>query len=384
MHVNHPARLTTGTQIATATPTVGLTVLTTAHDIADSRLHRHVNALNARDVSVGVIASGLERNAPHGAAQLRLLKRRGGLNRVVAALVEPLRIAGPLMVIDPEAIPAAWFATRLRRTALVVDLHEDYLAVSRDRPWAIGPLGRLARGLLRAVYAAASRAELTLVADDHLPPYRARRRLVVRNLPSPDPLGTVDTPLEPLPRAIYIGDLRPSRGVWTMLDAIAGAPEWSLDLVGPLNEVATEDFGRRVVDLGLVGRVRWHGRLPPDEAWALAKGAWCGLALLDPTPAYQAAMPTKVYEYLACGIPVLATPLPRVAHLLAWSDAGRIVADARDATATLRHWSRHPAAVLHHRSAAHAWARTQLAGQTPFDDAARAIRDVLTIPRGKP
>jgi len=33
--------------------------------------------------------------------------------------------------------------------------------------------------------------------------------------------------------------------------------------------------------------------------------------MLQPTPAFVEAMPSKIYEYLASGLPVLSTRLPR-------------------------------------------------------------------------
>ena len=71
-------------------------------------------------------------------------------------------------------------------------------------------------------------------------------------------------------------------------------------------------------------------------------GAWAGLLLLDQTPAFRGAMPSKLHEYLACGLPVVATPLPRVAALLEETGAGVVVDDAEAAGAVLRSWAADP------------------------------------------
>ena len=89
----------------------------------------------------------------------------------------------------------------------------------------------------------------------------------------------------------------------------------------------------------VAGRVRLHGRQPPESAWRIASGAAVGLALLEDTPAFRAALPTKVYEYLAAGMAVLATPLPRVERLLAEAGAGEVVRNAAEAARFLRHWA---------------------------------------------
>ena len=52
------------------------------------------------------------------------------------------------------------------------------------------------------------------------------------------------------------------------------------------------------------------GPLPHFEAMAVVAGASVGFSLLHDLPNYRASMPTKVIEYLAMGVPVVASDLP--------------------------------------------------------------------------
>jgi glycosyltransferase involved in cell wall biosynthesis len=45
----------------------------------------------------------------------------------------------------------------------------------------------------------------------------------------------------------------------------------------------------------------------PSEVAACAVAADVGLSFIAPTPSKQASSPTKIAEYLACGLPVVAT-----------------------------------------------------------------------------
>jgi glycosyltransferase involved in cell wall biosynthesis len=270
-------------------------------------------------------------------------------------------------------VPAAWLCARLRRQPLVVDVHEDYLAVLADRSWAGASVGLAAQGVVRLANVLAARADLTVLADTHVPPQNSRQPLVLRNMP--DRAGNASSaPLEPLPRALYVGDVRRSRGLWTMLAALEQAPGWSLDVVGP---VASSDAGI-LADWQkrspAANRVRFHGRRQPREAWALASGAWAGLVLLDDTPAFRAAVPSKLYEYLAAGLPVVATPLRRVEKVIAKSGAGVVVSDAAEAAAVLRAWSEDPSLVGELRRAARAWAQQNVLGAAPYDEFAARVR----------
>ncbi len=87
------------------------------------------------------------------------------------------------------------------------------------------------------------------------------------------------------------------------------------------------------------------GRRPPTRAWEHASGAWCGLLLLADTPAFAEAMPSKLGEYLACGLPVITTDLRRQAAVVRDSGAGVVVPAGGDESVgeavaqVLRDWS---------------------------------------------
>lgn len=350
-----------------------VSLVTTGHDVADARLHRIVAALLRAGLTLDLVGLGDATGGPDGVAATTH-PRSGKAARAARAAVWPLRARGRvLLVVDPDAVPAAILWRSLSRgRATVVDVHEDYLALLADRSWAAGPLGRLARALAAGATGLARRADLTVVADDHVPPAWARQRLVVRNLPDlsylPDPGPRVGPP-----RAVHVGDLRRSRGLQTMVEAVAATADWSLDLVGPMSPSEQGWFLPRVEKEDLAGRVRWHGRRPPRQAWEVASGAWAGLALLDPTPAFVAAVPTKLYEYLACGLAVVASPLPRMAAIVAASGAGCTALGTEGVSATLQAWSARPELVDRHRENALRWAAAELAGPSPYDELAARV-----------
>ena len=95
--------------------------------------------------------------------------------------------------------------------------------------------------------------------------------------------------------------------------------------------------------------------------------------LLDDTPAFRAAVPSKLYEYLAAGVPVIATPLPRVEKVITESGAGVIVSDATKAAAVLRAWSDDPSLVGELRRSARAWAQQNVLGAVPYDEFAARV-----------
>lgn len=356
-----------------------------------------------------VLALGDGADGPPGVA-VRVWPRGSMLVRALRAVRLPWTARGRvLLLLDPDTLPSALLARRIRGRAVVADVHEDYAALLRDRAWVPSALrGPLTWLTVRCV-GLAGRADLTVVADDHVPPPAGatRRRLVVRNLPDlsmmPDQSLTADVSMTPggpttqdrsvrsdrplttpagksavkVRHALYVGDLRVSRGLEDMLSAVAAAPGWHLDLVGPISP-AERERADALIGPELVDRLTWHGRLPPRQAWELAAGATVGLALLHDTPAFRDAIPTKVYEYLACGLVVLATPLPRVAELLRVSGGGRTVRDAAQAGEVLRGWSaEHQGELVAHREAGLRWAGAQLHGPSQYAELASAVAGLI-------
>lgn len=317
---------------------VDVSVLTSAHDVADARLHREVAALLRAGLTVEVLGLGDPAGGPPGAT-VRTWRRAGLARRAVRAMVLPWRARGSvLLTLDPDVAATTAVRRRLsRRVRHVADVHEDYGSLLRDRGWARGVVAVAAGWLVRVAERASAGADLLVVADEHL--MGGGARLVVRNLPDatvlPDP-GAPDAE----PRALYVGDIRRSRGLYTMLEVMRRAPGWTLDLVGPVSPRDRDDLDRVLEDEPeLAARVRLHGRMPPRRSWELARGAWVGLLLLEDTPAFREAMPSKLYEYLACGLPVLTTPLPRPAALVEETGAGAVIDGPVGAAAKLRAWS---------------------------------------------
>jgi glycosyltransferase involved in cell wall biosynthesis len=86
---------------------------------------------------------------------------------------------------------------------------------------------------------------------------------------------------------------------------------------------------RAGVDLTLLGP------LPHSAAMEMVAGASVGLSLLSDLPNYRWSMPTKVIEYLAMGVPVVASDLPGTRDAVRGIDAVVLVppGDAASASA---------------------------------------------------
>jgi glycosyltransferase involved in cell wall biosynthesis len=329
---------------------IDISIISSGANLADARLHRLTRALLRAGLTVEIFAPGDAKDAPAAIIRKPLLGTSWSstslLARYYRSRIFVLRSHGRVIyAISPEAVAPTFALAKLLRKKFAVDFFEDYLRLLKDRAWArkyFGILGWIASSDTKSALWFAKRADLTTVADVQVPPFDARNRLVVRNLPDVS-LLTQSGERSATPRAIYIGDLRKSRGLHMMLDVALLASNWEFDLVGGV-ATADQEFVDRwfAENPSATTRVRFHGRLAPAQSWKLARGAWVGLSLLESTPAFIEAVPSKLYEYMSVGVASISTPLPRCIEIIEASNSGAIAATTGEVAERLNHWKNHP------------------------------------------
>ena len=329
---------------------IDISIISSGANLADARLHRLTRALLRAGLAVEIFAPGDVKDAPAAIIRNPLLgdswRNTSLLARYYRSRIFVLRSRGRVIyAISPESVAPAFGLAKLLRKKFAVDFFEDYLRLLKDRAWArkyFGIIGWIASSDTKSALWFAKRADLTTVADVQVPPFDARNRLVVRNLPDAS-LLTQSGERSATPRAIYIGDLRKSRGLHAMLDAAAIAQDWEFDFVGGV-ATTDKDFVDRwfAQNPSATSRVRFHGRLAPAQSWKLAEGAWVGLSLLESTPAFIEAVPSKLYEYMSVGVATISTPLPRCIEIIESSKSGAIAATGAEVAERLNRWQNNP------------------------------------------
>jgi glycosyltransferase involved in cell wall biosynthesis len=358
-----------------------ISIISSGASLADARLHRITNALIRSGLAVEILAPGDSADAPHGAIVRSVNQGKSFQWRLHRAFYSPWMAHGRVIYcLAPEAQITCWLASKVRRRNYCADIFEDYLTLLRDRKWAkkfFAIPGAVASLVARSGTFFTARAEVTTVADVQVPPFKAKNRIVLRNLPDASHL-TQSGALSKSPRAIYIGDVRESRGLHTMLQSVPLAPDWHFDIVGPISDheaawihlwsISNEEASTRVT---------FHGRLSPEKSWKLVQGAWVGLSLLEPTPAFIAAIPSKLYEYMSVGLATITTPLPRCAELISISGAGEIADGPESVARILERWAKHPAQIEKIRKRALIWSDENLDSEGEYGAMVDAIFSLI-------
>jgi glycosyltransferase involved in cell wall biosynthesis len=259
---------------------------------------------------------------------------------------------------DPELLPAmAILAILQPDTFLLYDIHEDLPLQFESKnylpSWARRPMAILAAWAMRlAAWAMRLAAKLfsgfapatEAIARDW-PPEATR---VVHNYPRAV-FSCPDSVPDPH-RVLYMGGLSRGRGIPLALEAMrlarARLPELRLELVGWILEPELEGEIREAEQEGWC----WHrSRIEATALAAHAAGAGIGLVTLLPQPNYLEALPTKLFEYMALGIPVLASDFPLWRRMLQESGAGRVTApEPRPLAEAILAMASDPAALLAH------------------------------------
>jgi len=225
----------------------------------------------------------------------------------------------------PDFLGFAALPEKLRGVPLLLDLHEDMPEFFRDRfPSA------LLRPLMPLV-AATARASAWL-ADELITVHEPLRRLSIERGIAPERISVVmnsadgrlfDPSRHPRRAFMVDGELRLVHhsnlqriyGLDRAIDGLARLRQdlrWRLDVYGdgPWRSQVQAAVARN----WLGERITLHGRVPIDDLPQLLAAADIGLVPSLPLPYLQYSLSTKLLEYAAMGVPIVASDLATFRH----------------------------------------------------------------------
>ena len=227
------------------------------------------------------------------------------------------RRPGLIIANDLDTLPAAFLASRIRRSPLLYDSHELFTQVPElihrkrvQKTWKVIE-GLLVPRLKHAVTVSYPIAEI----------YRRLygvRFGVVRNVPSrfnrPEK-RLVPESYQGKRLIIYQGALNVGRGLELMirtlqyLDNVIFIVAGSGDIEQELKDLVKEE--------GVEQKVDFRGRLLPDQLIPLTAACDLGISLEEDLGlSYRYALPNKLFDYIQARIPVLCSALPEMKRVV--------------------------------------------------------------------
>ncbi|WP_122088164.1 glycosyltransferase family 4 protein [Halalkalicoccus subterraneus] len=219
---------------------------------------------------------------------------------------------------DPELLLVGALLARRTDGKVIYDAHEYYPDAIYMREWIPMPIRwPLSRAFPYVESAFARELDAIITADE--PTAEAFRRrghervVTIRNFPRIESISvepSVERDHDQL--LAYVGQLSPERGLFRMLRLVAQLRETTNEDVGLwlLGEFKNDETERRAHDLiaehDLEASVRLFGRVEYEAVVSVLAATDVGLALID-TERCRRNVPTKLFEYMLAGLPVVAT-----------------------------------------------------------------------------
>jgi glycosyltransferase involved in cell wall biosynthesis len=306
--------------------------ITTVHHADDARiLHKECVSLRDAGYDVTLIAPHPEPAVIDGVRIVPI--PQAARNRVQRMAARPLAAYRAALELDadlyhfhdPDFLPYAVLLSQAGKR-VVYDVHEDVPVQIRYKEWIPAPARvAVARAFARLEAACVARIDAIVAVNDEIAERLGRHQpitAVVANYPRLDEIAPASSWDERDRAAAYVGSITRVRGACEIVDAMAHT-DTELQLGGDFKppKLRTE-----LEQSPGWARVRYLGRLERSRVAEVLASVKVGVIPLHPIDNYVDAYPVKLFEYMAAGLPIVATDIPRWREILERHDCGVCVA----------------------------------------------------------
>lgn len=314
--------------------------VTSVHRWDDIRIfEKEARSLAAAGYEVAILVSSPEYSERHG---VRFISLPTISNKWIRILVKPWIIflsvlkSGAKIVHfhDPDLLLVAWLLTFLGKK-IIYDAHEDSPAQILDKGYI--PLWArvfVSRFVERVENFATRRFTLNIGATDSIKEKFSKRGLPameIKNFPRLEEFANrtwkayLDRPLW----AGYTGGIKRVRSA-SELSKVRRSPrwksEWSFKMAGVYQDKDIQSLFEDQIRLGEIDYLGWLNR---EDLLRLMNDLRLGYLLFHPTKNHVEAEPNKLFEYMAAGVPVIASDFPKWKAIITEFKCG-VCVDSRD------------------------------------------------------
>jgi len=308
--------------------------LSSAHPPADTRIfYKECRTLAQAGYEVVLIIPHDRDEIVNGVRIRAVSKPTSRFDRMMSTVREVYRAALEEDAIiyhfhDPELIPVG-ILLKNKGKKVIYDVHEDLPRQVLTKPWIKPFLRRVVEAGAQAVekFCAHYFDRIITVTSTIAERFPENKTTIVHNYPILEEFaGTDFIPYQKRnPLVVYVGGITVIRGIKEMVNAMNLIPETlgaRLVLAGKFSPPALENDVSSMAGWSNVEYLGWQSR---DEVADLLSKARIGLVLLHPTLNYMDAFPIKMFEYMAAGIPVVASNFPLWRKIVSEIGCGLVV-----------------------------------------------------------
>jgi glycosyltransferase involved in cell wall biosynthesis len=305
--------------------------LTTAHNSTDTRIFdKEAKSLVEAGFDAGIVAHDTPERSLDGVEFYSLgtassrVERWQSIRDVVRIATEV--DAGIYHFHDPELLPVGVYLSYTTDGAIVYDVHENFSHVASMRDWIPNWASRALSTVIPVTErTAARRFDAVIAVSDWIgEPFEKAAKTVqtIHNFPKTTSMPSVNDTIETTAECTlcFVGGLTDVRGMHRMLDLLRQLVEDDVDAelwaLGSWQTDADRKAAEQFIETHELGdRVTFPGYLEYEEMFRYLESADVGLALYD-VKHCKFAIPTKFFEYLYAGLPVVTTPVTAVSEFL--------------------------------------------------------------------
>jgi glycosyltransferase involved in cell wall biosynthesis len=229
---------------------------------------------------------------------------------------------------DPELIGVG-IALKAKGKKVIYDVHEDVPRQMLSKDYMAYPIRRAMSTIAATAEAVASRTldGIVVANPDVVERFPERKTVLVQNYPILDELARVEAPdyARRGMNALYVGSLTTHRGVVEMISAMHELRKWNTARLIMGGAFSPTSFEQDAVKLEGWDLVDYRGFMTRDKVSSAMNEARVGLAVLHPVPNYTKIQPTKLFEYMAAGVPVITSDLPAWRSIIEAANCGLAV-----------------------------------------------------------
>jgi hypothetical protein len=248
---------------------------------------------------------------------------------------------------DFDTLPAGLWFGLFHHIPVIYDAHEYYAELVKPRLHGI--MGWLLYRIIKLSEqfgAHYSRAVVTV--DDTLATvYQKQNRnvIILGHYPEKKMAGQRNPVFSrPYLTLIYAGRLSVDRGILLYVDMVQKLQEKGIPtrlILAGIFTPESEKLKFNVYAKDVISSITYMGWIPYEKISQVYRDSDIGLAVLLPEPRYVAATPIKLYEYMACGLPVIASDFPSISAIVDDAKCGLLVdprADLSETIKTIEFW----------------------------------------------
>lgn len=295
--------------------------LSTVHNPHDTRiLYRECFSLKEAGNQVTLLACS---NKPLSISEINVITFPTPKNRVVRMTFTAFKLLKQAIELDadiyhfhdPELIPWMILLKIIKRKRIIFDVHENIIGSLTDREWIPKPFLPLILNSAKLFLPILMKPFQIIFAERSYPKIYPwiTDYAVICNFPKTAYFPKENVEKFPTFSIVYIGGITIPRGIVEILDALKTLQDRNQEinfyLIGKVHLPNHLTLDQLIEERSLKN-VSFLGYTPQPEALKTIARCHLGLAILHPVPNYLISYPTKIFEYMGCGVPFITSNFP--------------------------------------------------------------------------